>query len=188
VICLKIVLTSYMYSYFMHILFSYLMFIISYTLSYVHFKVPQRMIECGLATDEVSANKRASQLIQAAVDRAKSAITKYNAHNNRRDGRAHKKIAGCVPPLSECYFANKVSPDLDILISEYTIILTTLLDCKVGILLAEITNRKQLPFYIRYHTLYNKRKQKTNKFAYHLYGYLLQYMMINQLNFDQMRY
>ena len=121
-----------------HILFyyAYLMFIISSTLSDVHFKVPQRMIECGLATDEEDANKRASQLIQAAVHRAKSAITKYNTHN-KGDGRAQKKIAGCVPPLSECYFANKVPLELNRLISEYTIILTTLLDCKIDILLAE---------------------------------------------------
>ena len=108
-----------------------------HTLSDVHFKVPQRMIECGLATDEEGANKRASQLIQAAVNRTKAAITKYNTYNDKRDGRAQKKIAGCVPPLSECYFANKVPLEINRMISEYTVILTTLLDCKVDMLLAE---------------------------------------------------
>ena len=120
-----------------HILYSYYYLCISYVhnifYSIHNVKVPQRMIECGLATDEEGANKRASQLIAAAVNRAKAAITKYNTHNNWGDERV-KKIAGCVPPLSECYFANKVPMEINRMISEYTVILTTLLDCKVDIL------------------------------------------------------
>ena len=118
------------------------------------------MIECGLATDEEGANKRASQLIQAAVDRAKSAITKYN--HNKGDGSVQKKIAGCVPPLSECYFANKVSPDLYKLISEYRIILTSLLDCKVDILLAETLSKEQEAVAIL-HSLSNTTQQKKSE-------------------------
>jgi len=115
------------------------------------------MIECGLATDEECASKRVSQLIQAAVDRAKSAITKYN---NKGDGRA-KKIAGCVPPLSECYFAIKVQ-ELNRMISEYTVILTTLLDCKVDILLAETLSTEREAVAIL-HSLSNIIQQKKSE-------------------------
>lgn len=104
-------------------------------------QVPQRMIECGLATDEYTSHKRASQFIKASVDRAKAAIAKYNKGTETEcvvhQGECKQLIAGCVPPLSECYFANKVPTTLDSLISEYTVILTTLFECNIDILLAE---------------------------------------------------
>ena len=98
------------------------------------------MTACGLATDKDSANIRASQLIKASVDRAKAAIAKYyDKHNTGQENKCNNKklIAGCIPPLSECYFANKVSTNIDTMISEYTVIITTLLECNVDILLAE---------------------------------------------------
>ena len=110
-------------------------------------QVPQRMIECGLATDENTSHKRASQFIKASVDRAKAAIAKYNKGTETEcvvhQGECKQLIAGCVPPLSECYFANKVPTTLDSLISEYTVILTTLLECNVDILLAETLSTKR---------------------------------------------
>ncbi|KAL3794762.1 hypothetical protein HJC23_012772 [Cyclotella cryptica] len=99
--------------------------------------VPPRMIECGLATDEASASASCVKLITAAVDRARSAITKYNlmCDNGENKGRP-KKIAGSVPPLTECYFAEKV-PQSNTLIPGYFAILSTLLESGVDILLAE---------------------------------------------------
>ena len=95
------------------------------------------MLGCGLATDEDTSHKRSSQ----SVDRARAAIAKYNkgtkTENDIQQKECKQLIAGCVPPLSECYFANKVPTTLDSLISEYTVILTTLFECNVDILLAE---------------------------------------------------
>jgi S-methylmethionine-dependent homocysteine/selenocysteine methylase len=93
------------------------------------------MVECGLATNDSDSKQRASQLIIAAVDRARAAILKYN-ENVRADNRK-KMIAGCVPPLTECYFSSKVPLSIDCLIPEYTVILSTLLECNVDLLLAE---------------------------------------------------
>ncbi|KAL7552390.1 hypothetical protein ACHAWF_017350 [Thalassiosira exigua] len=98
--------------------------------------VPQRMLECGLATDRAGANRRASELIRASVDRAKAAVAKYRTKAGADDAN-EKTIAGCVPPLTECYFANKVPTDVDDLVPEYAAILSTLLDCGVDVLLAE---------------------------------------------------
>lgn len=106
--------------------------------------VPQRMIECGLATDEAHSNTRASELIRASVNRARAAISKHNAEMG--ETRRKKRIAGCVPPLTECYISSKVPSSTENLLSEYTVILTTLLECKVDILLAETlsTSREAL--------------------------------------------
>jgi S-methylmethionine-dependent homocysteine/selenocysteine methylase len=91
------------------------------------------MIECGLATDDADSICRASQLIIASVDRARAAIAKHDDSGVL----GTKKIAGCVPPITECYFANLVPSSIDNLISDYTVILTTLLNCNIDILLAE---------------------------------------------------
>lgn len=96
--------------------------------------VPPRMIECGLAADEGDANSRASKLISAAVDRAKAAVSKYNKVHC--DARRSKQIAGCVPPITECYFAEKV-PCAEELIPGYKLIISTLVESGVDILLAE---------------------------------------------------
>lgn len=93
------------------------------------------MIECGQAVDKDSSNTRASELITASVDRARSAIDKYEVESEGK-GQKRRMIAGCVPPLTECYFANKVPSSIEDLIPEYTVILTTLLkSCKVDVLL-----------------------------------------------------
>lgn len=94
------------------------------------------MVECGLASDEAGSNVRASSIIRASVDRARSAISKYNEETGEIN-RKKKLIAGCIPPLTECYFANKVPSSVNNLMPEYTVILSTLLDCNVDILLAE---------------------------------------------------
>jgi S-methylmethionine-dependent homocysteine/selenocysteine methylase len=96
--------------------------------------VPPRMIECDLASDENGANSRAMHLIIAAVDRAKSARTKYC----ETCGSEHKcvKIAGCIPPITECYFAEKVL-SAETLIPMYKSIIAILHECDVDILLAE---------------------------------------------------
>ncbi|KAL7482922.1 hypothetical protein ACHAW6_008580 [Cyclotella cf. meneghiniana] len=99
--------------------------------------VPPRMIECGLASDDAGANARCVKLITAAVDRARSAITNYyRMHENEKHKGRSKKIAGCVPPLTECYFAQKV-PQSNAMIPGYVVILSTLLECGVDIILAE---------------------------------------------------
>jgi S-methylmethionine-dependent homocysteine/selenocysteine methylase len=100
--------------------------------------VPPRMIECGLASDEASANTRSAQLISAAIDRAKAAIVKYNKeHQHERDTYNPKRIAGCIPPLTECYFADKVPPLAASMISSYKTIMSTLIDKGADVLLAE---------------------------------------------------
>ena len=78
------------------------------------------MIECGQVVDEDSSSKRASELMTASVDRARSAIEKYEVEFEGK-GQKRRMIAGCVPPLTECYFANKVPSSIeDFLIPEYT--------------------------------------------------------------------
>eukprot|EP00956_Cyclotella_meneghiniana_P023757 scaffold46837_cov63-Cyclotella_meneghiniana.AAC.3 len=54
--------------------------------------VPPRMIECGLALDQESANARSVQLINAAVDRASAAIAKYNKYHSKEDCTGYKTI------------------------------------------------------------------------------------------------
>jgi S-methylmethionine-dependent homocysteine/selenocysteine methylase len=104
------------------------------TLRHTISQVPRRMIACGLATTDSDSNQRASQLIAAAVARARAAIAK---HNKNFPMDKSKSIAGCVPPLTECYFSRKVPSSVDCLIPEYGVIISTLLDCNVDILLAE---------------------------------------------------
>jgi len=92
------------------------------------------MVECGLASDdEPSAFHRAALLIRSSVDRAKASVAKFE------DGKItqkQKKIAGCVPPLTECYFGDKV-PTIEEMVPEYHMIVSTLVDCKVDIILCE---------------------------------------------------
>jgi homocysteine S-methyltransferase len=104
------------------------------TLRHAKSQVPRRMIECGLATTESDSNQRASQLIVAAVARARAAIAK---HNENFPMDKCKSIAGCVPPLTECYLSYKVPSSVDCLMPEYGVIISTLLECNVDILLAE---------------------------------------------------
>ncbi|KAL9188164.1 hypothetical protein ACHAXT_006542 [Thalassiosira profunda] len=85
------------------------------------------MVECGQASDAESANLRAAELIRASVDRARAAIANH----------PRKRIAGCIPPLTECYFSGKVALSIDDMMPEYEVIESTLLDCNVDILLAE---------------------------------------------------
>mmetsp|Transcript_30348 Transcript_30348/g.54978 ORF Transcript_30348/g.54978 Transcript_30348/m.54978 type:complete len:126 (+) Transcript_30348:40-417(+) len=54
--------------------------------------VPQRMIECGLVTNEANSNSRASELIRASVDRARAAIIKYEKEVGKN--KKKKLIAG----------------------------------------------------------------------------------------------
>ena len=94
--------------------------------------VPRRMIECGLASDETSAFHRAAMLIRSSVDRARAARDKFNDSH----GGKIIRIAGCVPPLTKCYFGEQV-PTIEELIQEYHMIVSTLVDCKVDIILCE---------------------------------------------------
>jgi S-methylmethionine-dependent homocysteine/selenocysteine methylase len=101
-------------------------------------QVPQRMMECGIATNDADSISRASQLIVASVDRARAAIAKHSNITGESNTNATKTcIAGCIPPLTECYFSNLVPSSVDRLVSDYTVILSTLLTCNVDILLAE---------------------------------------------------
>mmetsp|Transcript_21098 Transcript_21098/g.36287 ORF Transcript_21098/g.36287 Transcript_21098/m.36287 type:complete len:291 (+) Transcript_21098:139-1011(+) len=97
--------------------------------------VPRRMIECGLATNGADSNIRAAELIRASVDRARAAIIEHEKKAGK--GNRQRMIAGCVPPLTECYFSRKVPTSVSDLTPEYTTIISTLLDCEVDILLAE---------------------------------------------------
>lgn len=110
--------------------------------------VPQRLIESGLLRSELYPHPqmRAAQLIIAAVYRAKTAISKYNAKFGCEDDNKNKQkkmIAGCVPPLTKCYMSNIVPTTIDLLINEYKGILSTLIVdcqesvCQVDVLLAE---------------------------------------------------
>lgn len=90
--------------------------------------VPPRMLECGLAVDAEEANVRASQLITASVKRAKETTRQYGGT---------RKVAGCVPPLTECYMANEVPDKAEALVPGYEVILSSLIKESVDVLIAE---------------------------------------------------
>ena len=98
--------------------------------------VPPRMIECGLAVDESSANVKTANLIASSVRRARAAIAQYEQDHPSEDCGTSKRIAGCIPPITECYFAEKV-PRIENLIPRYMTIIRALIDNEVDILLAE---------------------------------------------------
>lgn len=100
--------------------------------------VPQRMLEGGLALDATGAEARCAELIRAAVERARAAISRHHRKvDERGENTTPKRVAGCVSPLSECYFSEKVAESLTDLTTRYEFIISTLLDCKVDVLLAE---------------------------------------------------
>lgn len=94
------------------------------------------MLECGLANDEKSASHRAATLIRLSVDRAKAAKARFEDAQSDKTKR-QKKIAGCVPPLTECYFGEKVPKSTQEMVPEYHVIVSTLIECNVDIILAE---------------------------------------------------
>lgn len=116
------------------------------------------MMEGGIATDDAHSICRASQFIVASVDRARAAINKHD----KLAGERTNKIAGCVPPLTECYFANLVPSSVDRLMSHYAVILSTLLKCNVDILLAETlsTTREAQAILHSLHNIMNQRIEK----------------------------
>lgn len=119
------------------------------------------MIDSGLASNVVQARFHASQLISASVDRARAAVATYNNAIGERH-RNTEKIAGCIPPLTECYFSNLVPSSFDHLTSDYTQILSTLLDCNVDILLAEtLSTIREAQAILR--SLHNIQNQKMEK-------------------------
>ena len=136
--------------------------------------VPQRMIESGLSRSESYPypQLRAAQLIIAAVCRAKTAITKHNAKLGEDDNdkiKQKKMIAGCIPPLTECYMSNKVPTNLDLLINEYKVILSTLIIdcqeqesvCQVDVLLAEtLSTTREAQAIIRSLAIIQQQKTK----------------------------
>lgn len=136
--------------------------------------VPQRMIESGLSRSESYPypQMRAAQLIIAAVCRAKTAITKHNAKLGEDDNdkiKQKKMIAGCIPPLTECYMSNKVSTNIDLLINEYKVILSTLIIdcqeqesvCQVDVLLAEtLSTTREAQAIIRSLAIIQQQKTK----------------------------
>ena len=89
--------------------------------------IPQRMIDCQQATNKLESEERARQLIRAAVERARRAVLK--------SGKDGLRIAGCVPPLTDCYFADIVL-SLDEMIPSYEAIISELVG-RVDVLLAE---------------------------------------------------
>ena len=91
--------------------------------------VPQRMLDCQQATNKLESEERARQLVRAAVERAKHAILKSG-----KDG-VGVRIAGCVPPLTDCYFADLVL-SLGEMIPSYEAIIGELVG-HVDVLLAE---------------------------------------------------
>lgn len=121
------------------------------------------MIESGLATDVAASRIHASQLISASVDRARAAVATYNNASGERH-RNTKQIAGCIPPLTDCYFSNLVPSSVDHLISDYTCILSTLLDCNADILLAEtLSSIREAHAILRsLHNINNQNMEKRN--------------------------
>jgi homocysteine S-methyltransferase len=100
--------------------------------------VPSRMMESGEATSEETANQRAQELIQASIKCARAAVTAAaDAPKHLFSAVTNIRIAGCVPPLTECYTADKVPQDADVLESAYEVILSTLISERVDLLLAE---------------------------------------------------
>lgn len=118
-------------------MFSMCFSIIAHHVTSAKYQVPQRMIECDLATNDSNSKRRASQLIIAAVNRARGAIAKHNENVQVDKRNKMIAVAGCIPPLTECYFSNKVPSSVECLMPDYTVILSTLLECNVDILLAE---------------------------------------------------
>ena len=89
----------------------------------------------GVPTEE-TVLKRTRELIQAAVKCTKDVATKEN-DNRRRAGRELVKIAGTVPPLTECYIASAVPHQIHRLVAPYSFILSTLIEEGVDLLLGE---------------------------------------------------
>ncbi|KAL7451594.1 hypothetical protein ACHAWC_003421 [Mediolabrus comicus] len=98
--------------------------------------VPRRMLECGLASNDSDAFHRAAMLIKSSVDRAMAAVSNFE-DSNGKGTRQKKRIAGCVPPLTECYFGDKVPLSVETMVPEYELIISTLLESDVDILLCE---------------------------------------------------
>lgn len=98
--------------------------------------VPRRMLECGLASNETDAFHRAAMLIKSSVDRAMNAVSNFENTNGKGTGQK-KRIAGCVPPLTECYFGDKVPSSVESMVPEYELIISTLLESNVDMLLCE---------------------------------------------------
>lgn len=110
--------------------------------------VPQRVEESMFSTtttafddchqrsnQEASVQKRTQDLIRAAVECARSAATEFEASKNKN--RQAIRVAGTVPPLTECYIASAVPNDIFHLVSSYEIIILTLREAGVDLLLAE---------------------------------------------------
>lgn len=99
--------------------------------------VPRRMLECGLASNEPDAFHRAALLIKASVDRAMAAVSNFENSNGKGARQKNLRIAGCVPPLTECYFGDKVPLNVETMVPEYELIISTLIENNIDIMLCE---------------------------------------------------
>lgn len=85
-----------------------------------------------LVLTQRATQQRTRELIQAAVGCARDAA---NTHGTGQSQNV--KVAGTVPPLSECYIPSLVPESVTVLASSYAFLLSTLIAEGVDILLAE---------------------------------------------------
>ena len=77
--------------------------------------------------------QRTRELISAAIKCARDV-----ANETRESNRGEIQVAGTVPPLTECYMSSLVPQEVDVLVSSYVFLLSTLLEEEgVDLLLAE---------------------------------------------------
>lgn len=96
--------------------------------------VPDRLLQEGLVSDIQAAKERTRQLIAAAVQNAKKAVC--GEVNNSKSNQPVGKVAGSLPPVTECYMASAV-PTVDEMMPAYQFLISTLIELQVDILLAE---------------------------------------------------
>jgi homocysteine S-methyltransferase len=90
------------------------------------------------AGEDEAVHKRTQELIVSAVRCAKDVQREQRELHHR-----HVRVAGSVPPLTECYVANSVPDSMEDLIIRYKCIVSTLIDAGVEILLAETLSTKR---------------------------------------------
>jgi len=126
--------------------------------------VPLVMRQRGWSPDDESAKQRAQELIVASVGCAKRAAANCSGYTNTNT-RGAPLVAGCVPPLTECYVGSKVPNEISELVPIYRFIIEVLLAEGVDLLLAETltTTREAIAILQTISLICQKEKQQPSK-------------------------
>ena len=124
------------------------------------------MHQRGWSSDEESAQQLAHELIVASVGCAKRAAAKCSGSTNTHTrGGAAPLVAGCVPPLTECYVSSQVPNDISELVPIYHFIIEALLAEGFDLLLAETltTTQEAIAILRTISLICQKEKQQPSK-------------------------